>query len=158
MKEKTDNTKFIPKKDYRVCVKYLPVPTTDVVIFNPDQTKVLLFKRINKPLKGEFFTLGGRIIKGEDLKDSAIRKIEEEIGIKISSDQLIFGGIIDEKIEKSMFEDMDQHNINIFWGLTLPENTKIKLDSQHSEYKWFDINDPFHKLVRKKIDMIISEL
>ncbi len=158
MKGKTDNINFIPEKDYMVCVKYLPIPTTDVVIFNPDRTKVLLFKRSNEPLKGEFFTLGGRIMKGENLKNSAIRKVEEEIGIRVSSNQLTFGGVVDEQSARSVFKDLNQHCINIVWGLILPENAKIRLDSQHSEHKWFDINNSFHEFARKKINITISKL
>ena len=42
-------------------------------------------------------------------------------------------------------------------GYVVPESLSIKLDSQHSEYKWFDIkSQDIHSYIQHRIELIFS--
>ena len=50
-----NNKNYIEENLYKEIIKSIPVVTVDVLLFNNDLTKTLLFKRANAPLKGQFF-------------------------------------------------------------------------------------------------------
>jgi len=147
---------FLPKKIYKICLESVPIVSADVLLFNHSLDKILLFKRNNKPLKGVFYTLGGRILKNENAIDTATRKLEEEANIKIANKNGLFlGGITEECFKGSIYENVDTHNINIFFGYIMKNSVKIKFDKQHSQYQWFSINShQLHPHISHKINMI----
>ena len=59
---------FIPLDRYTDILKDLPIFCVDIVIKN-DQEEYLLIKRNNEPKKGEWWVIGGRVLKGETAKD-----------------------------------------------------------------------------------------
>src|SRR3989344_6102566 len=137
----------IPSKTYRLIVKNIPICTVDILFFShtsPYQT--LLCKRLNTPLKGAYYSVGGRGAKYESLQVAAMRKAKEELNLTINPKKLVFGGVIDQ-----MFYGQ-RHNINIFYGYKLSPKTRLRLDSQHSHYKWFYSTDPrLHPFIKQKI-------
>jgi len=60
---------------------------TGIVCFKDDE--VLLIKRGNPPLKGEWSIPGGKIEFGESEIDAALRELSEETGIKASIEKKI---------------------------------------------------------------------
>jgi colanic acid biosynthesis protein WcaH len=64
---------YFSDQDYRMIIQSVPICTVDLVIFNPEMTQTLLFKRQNKPLQNIYFTAGGRLFKNETLENCAIR-------------------------------------------------------------------------------------
>jgi colanic acid biosynthesis protein WcaH len=119
-----------------------------------DQT--LLFRRNNEPLKGVYYTLGGRILKNENAIDTAVRKLEEEANIIVNNkNKLFLGGITEECFRGSIFESVDTHNVNIFFGCKINNGTSITMDNQHSRHKWFSVeSSSLHPLIAHKINMI----
>jgi colanic acid biosynthesis protein WcaH len=145
----------VSKSKYKDLLNYFPVPTVEVLFFNKDLKKVLLFKRNNEPLKGTYFSTGGRVAKNEILLDAAIRKAKEEAGIVVNRKKLFFGGVQDEIHKKSVFPSIGYHCINIYFGYIL-NGEKIKLDRQHSLAKWFDVSDKkINPYVKNKIKNLI---
>ena len=140
----------IPKQKYKEILEVLPIACIDLVIVN--NGKILLAKRTNNPAKGQWFLPGGRILKGEKLKDAAIRKAKEEIGISV---KIIKPLIFDETIfEESSMKEVKSgaHTINVSF-LVEAENKKIFLDEQNSEFKWIDkIDKNLHPYVKKVIN------
>jgi colanic acid biosynthesis protein WcaH len=147
----------IPKKIYREIMEWVPIFTVDVIFFNKEKTKTLLFKRENEPLKKWYFSLGGRVLKNEELKKSAVRKVKEEIGIDIFANDLFGEGLTNEIHETSIFENCNVHNINVQYGAIWKEEYKISFDSQHTEAKWFSINDELlHPFIKTRIKNLLS--
>lgn len=141
---------------YKNLLRYFPVPTVEVVFFDKTMKKTLLFRRNNQPLKGVFFSMGGRILKNEQLLEAAVRKVKEEIGVIVNPKKLFFGGVQDEIHTKSIFPNIGYHCINIYFGYILNEE-RIVLDSQHSEARWFSVsNKKIHYFVKNKIRNLIS--
>ncbi|MCX6738574.1 MAG: NUDIX domain-containing protein, partial [Candidatus Parcubacteria bacterium] len=135
-------TEWIPSELYIEMMNHLPICCVDIMIFNTEKTKILLCKRSNEPLKGEYFSPGGRLLKNEELKAGAVRQAKRELGIKINPKQVIFGGIISEIYPNSAFgKDIGYHAVVIYFGYVATKNTNIILDNQHSDYKWFDVSD-----------------
>lgn len=150
--------KIIPKKTFSHYVRDLPISCVDIVFFNKTKNKILLFKRKNEPLKGKYFTTGGRIFKNEELIPAVIRKAKEETGTDINPRKLVFGDAMTEIFKNSAFKYINYHAVVLFWGYIL-NDTKIKLDNQHSKYKWFSIHDKsIHPLVIKRIKVLLKKL
>jgi len=147
---------FLPNEVYKICLESVPIVSVDVLLFNYSLDKIMLFKRNNNPLKGVFYTLGGRILKNENTIATAIRKLKEEANITIANkNDLFLGGITEECFKGSIYESVDTHNINIFFGYILKNSTILKFDKQHSQHQWFPISSHLlHPHVSHKINMI----
>lgn len=154
------NSEWISPEVYAECLKHLPICCVDILLFNTEKTKVLLCKRNNEPLKDVYFSTGGRLQKGEELKDCAVRKAREELGVDIKKEQLLDGGVISEIYPNSSFGDnIGYHAITVYFGYVVPENTPLHLDSQHADHKWFDIHDrSINDCVKERINTIIQNL
>ena len=75
---------LIPEDIYRSFVDAMPVLCVDCIIVN-EKGQYLLLKRMGEPLKGEWWTPGGRVLKGEKLENAVRRKIGEELGIQLKN-------------------------------------------------------------------------
>src|SRR3989338_2754058 len=132
--------KFIPDNVYREIVAHMPVSTIDIVLLNKKKDKNLLFKRNNEPVKNVYFTLGGRLLKGEPFLHGAVRQAKRELGLKIDPKKAFFGGVTQDFHANSVFEGVSYHAVAVFFGYILEnENINISFDNQHSDHKWFSI-------------------
>lgn len=147
---------LLPIEKYRETMQTAPICTVDVLFFNDDKTKTLLFKRKNEPVKGIYFSIGGRLIKGESLEECAVRQALREVGVAIRKDELLFGGTQEEMHQNSIFAGVSYHAIDIFYGYVLTDE-KIKLDDQHSDYQWFSVSDEkLHPFLQTKIASLLK--
>ena len=73
----------------KYCYKYPhPAVTTDCVVFSLDQQSrlnVLLIKRNNEPFKNKWAFPGGFLNPDESAEEGALRELNEETGLEISS-------------------------------------------------------------------------
>ena len=67
---------MIPEPLYRQFLENMPLACVDVAIV--DRGRVLLVKRNDAPARGEWWVPGGRVWKGEMLRDTAARKARED--------------------------------------------------------------------------------
>jgi len=147
---------FLPLEKYKEVLDIAPVCTVDILFFNSDKTKVLLFTRKNEPLRHSYFSVGGRLLKNELLTDCAVRQASRESGVAVEKDGLIFGGVQEEIHQNSVFERVSYHAVCIFYGYLLG-NEEIKLDDQHSDYQWFSVlDDSLSPFVKTKIASILK--
>ena len=147
----------IDKDLYKIILESIPILTVDIVIFNKDKDKVLLFKRNNNPIKGVYYTPGGRINKNESLNNAVIRKGKEELGLNLNSFDLKFCGIIEEFFDISSYDNISSHNINMVYEYILEDLNKINLDNQHEDFDWFNINSlDLHFYVKQKIKLCLA--
>jgi colanic acid biosynthesis protein WcaH len=150
---------YFSDQDYQTIVQSVPICTVDLVIFNPEMTQTLLFKRQNKPLKNVYFTAGGRLFKNETLENCATRQAKRELGLSIETADLRAAGFVNEIFEDSAFGEVNYHTVNCFFSYILKSNDILKLDSQHSESVWFDILDlELHPLVKYRIEACLKVL
>ncbi len=144
---------------YREILARVPICAIDVLFFSPDKKETLLFKRSNKPLQGIFYTIGGRLLKNETVKDAAVRLARQEAGIAVSMGQLVFGGMQEEIHDDSAFAGVSYHAVGFYYGCTIGKDTLPALDSQHSEYAWFSVEDPsLHPFAKQKVRSLLEKL
>jgi len=138
--------KNIPTELYQQIHATIPIACVDIVLKDGDS--FLLAKRTNKPAQGQWFLLGGRILKGEKLYDAACRKIREETGIEITIEKML--GIDETMFPDGPFND-PTHTINIVFLATRKDPmSTITLDKQNSEYQWLShIDGTWHPYVQK---------
>ena len=151
------NNIFLSNAIYKKFITHFPICAVDVIFLNKSKNKVLLFKRKNRPLKNIYYSPGGRLLKNEDFYRAACRKTKEELGINLNSKKLIWGGIMNEIHSNSIYKDVNYHCVDIYFGYILNfKNIEIKLDKQHSAYKWFDISDKnLHPNIKQKIKNLL---
>jgi len=129
---------MIPEGLYRQIISVLPILCVDMVIQN-ERGKFLLMRRRNEPLMGEWWVPGGRILLGESALQSCHRKLREEVGL--DSGEFYFLGFYEDKFDKNSFvEQKIYHTFSLVFQMLISggDEMKIKLDSQHVEWDWFD--------------------
>jgi len=138
---------------YKKIVENIPIPSIDILIFNKKLDRTLLFLRNNSPAKNEYYSIGGRLHKDETLTECVQRNLEKETGLKIQKNKFFYVGVISETWKNSIFKGVSTHAIVNYFVLKLEEFPKIKLDTQHSKFKWFDVHDKtLHPYIKEKIN------
>ena len=122
---------MIDRETYTKIVNLMPILTVDILINKSG--KFLLLRRVNEPLKGVYWTPGGRILKGERAIQAARRKVIEETGLKPKKIRLL--GYYETLSKKNIFGLDSIHTTSIVFECT-DFTGKIKLDNQHIDYKW----------------------
>lgn len=149
----------LSRETYRLLMDKGPICTVDVLFFNQKKTETLLFRRVNEPVKGVYFSIGGRLLKNEKLIDGAVRQALKETGIKIKKEVLVYGGVHEDIFKNSVFAGVSYHAINIFYGYILNGKEKIQLDRLHDDYQWFSVNDrEIHRFVRNRVTNLLEKL
>jgi colanic acid biosynthesis protein WcaH len=155
-----EDNKHIPREIYEVIMARMPVCTVDVLFFNKEKTKTLLFKRNNEPLKGLFYSIGGRLDKEESFLECAVRQTKKELGWDINPEKAVFAGVIREYYPNSAFNEISYCAIDLFYGYILDdENVNMTFDDQHSEARWFPVNDQsFHPYLKDKVEQVLKHI
>lgn len=138
-------TNFINHDLYRQILESMPIACVDVAIVAAG--KVLLVRRKDDPAQGQWWVPGGRVRKGETLKEAARRKALEEVGIPCHVGPIIH---TDETIFPDGPYGVAIHSINTCFFL-YPESTanQVNLDDHHADAKWVDtIDAELHPYVR----------
>ena len=141
--------KDIPFNLYKQIHAVIPILCVDAVILC--EGKILLFKRINEPVKGQYWFPGGRVLKGETFKEAVMRKVRQEAGIEVKIVKQL-------GTEETMFNTGpfggNTHTVNIVYLAVPKGKSKPKLDDQHDDFQWFsEIKREFHPYVKKYIKL-----
>jgi colanic acid biosynthesis protein WcaH len=75
---------MLSPENYITAIELTQIVSVDFIVYNKDN-KVLIGKRRNRPAKGTYFVPGGRIFKGESIKQGIIRQFETELGISLEN-------------------------------------------------------------------------
>lgn len=141
---------FIQEKLYKEILNYLPLLCVDLIITNKE-SRFLLVKRVNAPLKDEFWVPGGRLFIKENVFDAAARIMSSELGWSCNIDELKLVGLYQDLFKENSFHsDVDYHTVSlVFEFAELNDDKSVNLDVQSSEWKWSD-NLP-ERLIEKMI-------
>ena len=126
---------MIPEKMYREILALLPIICIDVVIKN-EKGQFLLVQRRNQPLVGRWWVVGGRLLHSETVRDACVRKVLEESGLVVND--LNYVGYYEELFNQNAFEIISYHTLSLVFETTVDSSNIITLDSQSSEWGWFD--------------------
>ena len=137
---------FIPNELYYQILDSLPIACVDIAIVSDGA--VLMVKRKDAPARGQWWVPGGRVLKGEMMKETALRKAKEEVGIECHVGPIIHTA-------ETIFPDGPQgipvHSINsCFFLYPVSPNFKTRLDTHHNKFKWVDhIPEGLHRYVER---------
>lgn len=139
-------TAFIPDKLYFQILENLPIACIDIAIVA--QGAVLLVKRKDAPAKGQWWVPGGRVLKGEMMREAAARKAREEVGIRCQVGPIIHTA---ETIFPDGPNNIPVHSINsCFFLYPTQSSFRPELDDHHADFKWVNtIPDGLHPYVER---------
>ncbi len=107
-------------------------------------------RRTNEPAKGEWFTPGSRLYKGEELEDAAHRVAREELGLEVElTGQL---GVYSHFWNVSPIEGVEsRHTVNVvFSAVPVDDSFEVTLDDQHDAYQLFSVpNAELHPYMQR---------
>ena len=122
---------------FKTVVDSAPLISIDILIKKGN--KILLGKRINKPAQGYFFSTGGRINKNESIDNAMARVALNELNIELESIPK-FIGVFEHFYDDSIYENVSTHYVDIAYEYEVKEIPDLPTE-QHSEYKWFTIDE-----------------
>jgi colanic acid biosynthesis protein WcaH len=139
---------ILPAEQYARFMEMMPILCVDIMIQNPEG-EYLLIRRSNEPLKGQWWVIGGRVLKGETLKEAAIRKVKEEVGLPVRHLKLV--GYYEDTQEKNPFDlPTPQHSVSVVFSTVVDHDLPILLDKQSSEWKFSkDLPERFQQTLVK---------
>jgi len=137
-------SQYIPQDKYDYILTHMPIACVDVCIVS--EKGILLVKRNTEPAKGTWWVPGGRVHKGETLRDCAYRKCLEEVNLHCSIGPIVH---TDETVFDTGPSGIPIHSINVCF-LAIPHTADVKLDDYSDSHAWVPhIADNFHPYVRK---------
>jgi ADP-ribose pyrophosphatase YjhB (NUDIX family) len=112
----------------------MPIACVDVAIVA--NGSVLLVQRSDPPAQGQWWVPGGRVLKGERMRETALRKAREEVGLECHIGPIIHTA-------ETIFPDgpggIPVHSINSCFLLypvaTLP-GVQVRLDQHQCGWQW----------------------
>ncbi|MEO8394247.1 MAG: NUDIX domain-containing protein [Chloroflexota bacterium] len=131
---------------YRRILETMPIPCVDIAIVA--NGAALLVRRKDAPARGQWWIPGGRVLKGEMMREAAIRKAREEVGIDCHVGPIIHTA---ETVFSDGPDNIPVHSINsCFFMYPINPDFQITLDAHHHEYRWIDhIPDGLHEYVER---------
>lgn len=133
---------MLEQEEFINLVKIAPLVSIDLIIKN--RGKVLLGLRKNAPAKDFWFVPGGIIRKHETLAEAMLRISQKEVNLTIDMKGTKLLGVNDHIYPDSTFEkNISTRYVCIAYQyhLSMDVLNKIKRDEQHSDLKWWDINE-----------------
>lgn len=125
---------------FKTVIENTPLIAIDFIIENNEQ-KYLLGKRINKPAKDYYFTLGGRIYKDEKIDDAIIRLSKKEFNKVITKNKLEFHGIYEHFYNDSYVDNnISTHYIVLAYKFKVDYTLELPLQ-EHCEYSYFSVEE-----------------
>ena len=148
---------------FSTVIESTPLVSIDLCLVCDDQ--LLLGKRNNDPLKGEWFTPGGRIHKNETWQDALLRIAEVELGLSgVAVGDFALMGMWDHFYNNSALDhNTSTHYVNLPHYAEFKSKPQIALDDQHGEFKWFDLSvvakdEKFHLYIRNYASWLLNKM
>ena len=145
---------------FKMVVESTPLVSIDLCLVCDGQ--LLMGLRQNEPLKGQWFTPGGRLLKNERWQHGLARIAKAELGLTVTSDAFELMGVWDHFYENSAInESISTHYVNLPHVCYLQSRPELSLDSQHESVRWFDIpsliKDTGHQIYMREYASWIHE-
>jgi len=148
---------------FKSVIENTPLVSIDLCLICNGQ--ILLGKRRNEPLKGIWFTPGGRIHKNETWQGALLRIAEVELGLGDTAvESFSLMGMWDHFYNNSALDqDISTHYVNLPHYAEFKPRPQITLDDQHGEFKWFDLavvsnDEKFHPYMRNYASWLLKNM
>lgn len=141
----------ISDEDWETIVQSVPIVSVDLLVRVGEG--IILGKRTNKPLKGEWFVPGGTVFKNERLRDAVHRVATEELSTNVTIREEL--GSYEHFYESSEVENAATKHYLATSFIVTPNKTEFEPDGQHTELRVF--TPPFPE-VHPYIERYLSEM
>ena len=148
---------------FKTVIENTPLVSIDLCLVCEGQ--LLLGKRINDPLKGEWFTPGGRIHKNETWQHALLRIVKAELGLcDIEVENFSLMGMWDHFYNNSALDqNTSTHYVNLPHYAEFKSKPQITLDDQHGTFNWFDLavvsnDEKFNLYMRNYADWLLNRM
>jgi colanic acid biosynthesis protein WcaH len=122
---------IIPEEEYSQLIKKIPIFCVDFLI--KCKNKYLLIKRVQEPVKGIYWVIGGRLRYKETIHEFAKRVQQREIGRYFSEFNLIgFSNYLFPEVSGSRAI----HTPSVLYLIEVDEIFEPKVDETHSDFIW----------------------
>ena len=122
---------------FKTIIDSAPLISIDILL--KKDNKFLLGRRVKKPAQGYFFSTGGRINKNESIDNAMARVALNELNIELKSIPK-FIGVFEHFYDDSIYKNVSTHYVDIAYEYEVKEIPDLPTE-QHSEYKWFTIDE-----------------
>ena len=122
---------------FKTVVGSAPLVSVDILL--KKDNKVLLGRRVNKPAQGYFFSTGGRINKNESIDNAMARVALNDLNIELKYIPK-FIGVFEHFYDDSIYKNVSTHYVDIAYEYEVKEIPDLPTE-QHSEYRWFSIDE-----------------
>jgi 8-oxo-dGTP diphosphatase len=130
-----NSMKKIPERLYNKIVSVMPITSVEAIIMDKENS-ILVLKRNNAPVKGEWWFPGGRVRKGETLEEALIREVREETGLDIEVKNIV--GVYTRRFP-------ERHDISIVFLCSIKAGD-LRLNQEHSDVKFLRIKKAMREL------------
>lgn len=129
--------KELDEEEFAQIVRNAPLVSMDIVIRSPEGD-VLLGLRTKEPARGYYFVPGGRIRKDEMIEAAFVRILKSETGLKDNFEKARFIGVFQHIYPSNGLgrDGYGTHYVVLAYEIFLAQKGPVKLDDQHSAYKW----------------------
>lgn len=135
----------------------MPIPCVDLVV-EDEKGMILLIKRNNEPVKGEWWFPGGRVHLLETREQAAVRKLKEECGFEAF--QIKEMGT-DDVILDMPGEANPRHGISTLFHIIVRKQGDVILDAQSHDSDWRMpdewLSESLHLFVKQGITLLSKE-
>jgi colanic acid biosynthesis protein WcaH len=152
---------YLNSSRFRQIVENTPLVSIDLCCINKGH--LLLGERCNEPLKGAWFTPGGRIRKNEPWKTCLERIAKLELGLDGTyANNFEFMEVRDHFYPNSIFgNNISTHYLNLSYCIDIKHQPNIVADGQHSKFQWVAISSiiksgEFHPYLRHYAKFLIG--
>ena len=122
---------------FKTVIDSAPLVSIDILLKKGG--KILLGKRVNKPAQGYYFSTGGRVNKNETINSAMNRIAKNELNIELKTTP-DFIGVFEHFYDDGIYQDVSTHYVDIAYIYEVEEIPDLPND-QHSEYKWFTVDE-----------------
>jgi 8-oxo-dGTP diphosphatase len=112
-----------------------PVVAVGAIVL--DRGAILLVRRERDPSRGLWSLPGGRVERGESLREAVIREVREETGIDVEVEGLV--GVA-ERIVRDDEGDVAHHFVILDY-LATPRSTALRAGGDASEARWVPVGE-----------------
>jgi len=128
---------MLNNQTFKMVTNSTPLISIDLLV--KKDNKILLGRRINKPAQGYLFSIGGRIYKNETINFAMVRIAKNELNIELKSTPR-FIGVFEHFYDDSIYQDVSSHYVNLAYEIEIEVTLNLPTE-QHSEYRWFSIDE-----------------
>lgn len=127
-------SQFIPQDLYDQILENMPIACVDIAIIADGA--VLLVRRKDAPARDQWWVPGGRVHKGETMREAALRKAREEVGLECHVGPIVHTA---ETIFPDGPNGIPVHSINsCFFMYPVDAGHTPHLDDHHADSRWVD--------------------